>query len=133
MATHRCLIPYKHAESGASLSWDDALNASMGQFQHKFYNLFTCNCHSFVARCLNRLAYEGSVNWHVVNVGALILWKGTWADKMSAVRSFAPFVVVVFIGILMAGWPFLVGMAIFSAILLGWFIFGIYCVKGLIC
>lgn len=133
MATHKCMIPYKHAESGTALSWDDALNTSMRQFQHKFYNLFTCNCHSFVSRCLNRLAYDGSLNWNVVNLGVLILWKGRWVDKMSVVRSFSPFLVVVCIGIFMAGWPFLVGMAIFSAVLLGWFVFGTYCVQGLIC
>ncbi|XP_078173086.1 protein REVERSION-TO-ETHYLENE SENSITIVITY-like protein (DUF778) [Carex rostrata] len=133
MATHKCMIPYKHAESGTALSWDDALNTSMRQFQHKFYNLFTCNCHSFVSRCLNRLAYDGSLNWNVVNLGVLILWKGRWVDKMSVVRSFSPFLVVVCIGVFMAGWPFLVGMAIFSALLLGWFVFGTYCVQGLIC
>ena len=105
----------------------------MRRFQHKFYNLFTCNCHSFVANCLNRVAYNGSVEWNVLNVAALVWFHGRWVDKMSVVRSFLPFLTVTCIGILMAGWPFLVGMAAFSALLIGWFIFTVCCFKGLVC
>jgi len=133
LAAHVCERSYNHSEVGAAISWDDALQSGMRRFQHKFYNLFTCNCHSFVADCLNRVAYNGSVEWNVLNVAALVWFHGQWVDKMSVVRSFLPFLTVTCIGILMAGWPFLVGMAAFSAILIGWFIFTVCCFKGLVC
>ncbi|WOL20409.1 protein REVERSION-TO-ETHYLENE SENSITIVITY1 [Canna indica] len=131
LSAHKCKQSYKHAENGVAISWDDALHWSMQHFQHKYYNLFTCNCHSFVADCLNRLAYNGSVQWNMLNLAALILRKGQWVDGMSVFRSFSPFVVVLIVGILMAGWPFLVGMATFSFLLIGWFILRIYCMKVL--
>uniref|UniRef100_A0A0E0JN54 Uncharacterized protein n=1 Tax=Oryza punctata TaxID=4537 RepID=A0A0E0JN54_ORYPU len=133
LAAHVCERSYKHAEAGTAISWDDALQLGMRHFEHKFYNLFTCNCYSFVANCLNRLAYNGSVRWNVLNVAALVWLHGQWVDKMSVVRSFFPFLTVTCVGILMAGWPFLIGMAAFSSLLIGWFVFAVYCMKGLAC
>ncbi|THF95275.1 hypothetical protein TEA_020070 [Camellia sinensis var. sinensis] len=45
---HTCKHRYKHAEYGTAITWDDALQSSMRHFEHKTYNLFTCNCHSFI-------------------------------------------------------------------------------------
>ncbi|GBG71161.1 hypothetical protein CBR_g8463 [Chara braunii] len=41
------------------LSWDKATSNQDGvlKFQDRMCDLFTCNCHSFVATCLNRMAY----------------------------------------------------------------------------
>ncbi|KAJ0090877.1 hypothetical protein Patl1_13021 [Pistacia atlantica] len=132
LAAHACNHGYQHTEFGTSITWDDALRSSVRQFEHKTYNLFTCNCHSFVANCLNRLCYGGSMGWNMINVAALILFKGHWVNSMSIIRSFLPFVVVLCIGVLMVGWPFLIGLFSFSFLLLGWFVFGTYCVAGLI-
>ncbi|XP_074555806.1 protein REVERSION-TO-ETHYLENE SENSITIVITY1-like [Curcuma longa] len=129
LSAHTCKQSYRHAEQGTAISWDDTLQSNMQHFQHKYYNLFTCNCHVFVAACLNQLAYRGSVQWNMLNVAALILWKGQWVDGMSVFRSFSPFTAVLVVGILMAGWPFLIGMAAFSSLLIGWFIVWTYCVK----
>ncbi|KAG6505009.1 hypothetical protein ZIOFF_037357 [Zingiber officinale] len=129
LSAHTCKQPYRHAELGTAISWDDTLQSNMQHFQHKYYNLFTCNCHVFVAACLNQLAYRGSVHWNMLNVAALILWKGQWVDGMSVFRSFSPFTAVLFVGILVAGWPFLIGMAAFSSLLIGWFIVWTYCIK----
>lgn len=132
VAGHTCKFGYRHTEYGTSLTWDDALRSSMHYFENKFYNLFTCNCHSFVANCFNRLCYGGSMSWNMVNVAALILFKGRWVDSMSILRSFLPFVVVLCLGIVMVGWPFLIGLFSFSLLLLGWFLIGTYCAKNLI-
>uniref|UniRef100_A0A1D1ZFK0 Protein REVERSION-TO-ETHYLENE SENSITIVITY1 n=1 Tax=Anthurium amnicola TaxID=1678845 RepID=A0A1D1ZFK0_9ARAE len=132
LASHTCKHVYRHTEHGTAISWDDALNLSMQQFQHKYYNLFTCNCHSFVANCLNRLSYNGSLHWNVMTIAAMVLWKGRWVDGMSIIRSFFPFVTVLSLGFLMAGWPFLIGLASFSFLLVGWFAMGTYCIKNLI-
>lgn len=132
LSSHTCDQSYQHVGRGVSISWDDALYSSTQHFQHKYYNLFTCSCHSFVANCLNRLAYNGSVRWNVINLAGLILWRGRWVNAMAVVRSFFPFVAMMCIGVLMAGWPFIIGLASFSFLLIGWFILGTYCMKNLI-
>ncbi|XVF48659.1 hypothetical protein PTKIN_Ptkin03bG0207800 [Pterospermum kingtungense] len=132
LAAHTCKHGYLHAECGTAITWDDALQSSVRYFEHKSYNLFTCNSHSFVANCLNRLCYGGSMNWNMINVAALILFKGRWIDIMSIIRSFLPFAVVLCFGLVLIGWPFLVGLFSFSLLLLGWFLLGTYCVKSLL-
>ncbi|KAL0330431.1 UNVERIFIED_CONTAM: protein REVERSION-TO-ETHYLENE SENSITIVITY1 [Sesamum radiatum] len=130
LAGHTCKHHSMHAEYGTAITWDDAIQSSSRHYEHKSYNLFTCNCHSFVANCLNRMCYGGSMNWNVVNVAALILCKGKWVDGFSVLRSFMPFVVVVCFGIFMVGWPFLVGLFSFSFLLIGWFLLGAYCFRN---
>ncbi|KAJ6856723.1 LOW QUALITY PROTEIN: protein REVERSION-TO-ETHYLENE SENSITIVITY1-like [Populus alba x Populus x berolinensis] len=82
---HTCKHGYKHSEHGTAITWDDALQSSMRHFDHKTYNLFTCNCHSFVANCLNRLCYGGSMDWNMIDVAVLILFKGHWIDWKSII------------------------------------------------
>ncbi|KAK9102580.1 hypothetical protein Sjap_019834 [Stephania japonica] len=132
LASHLCKNGFKHSEYGTSLTWDTALRSGMNHFEHKSYNLFTCNCHSYVANCMNRLSYGGSLKWNMVNVAALIFLKGCWVDSMSVVRSFFPFVVVLCLGLVIAGWPFIIGLSSFSLLLLCWFILGSYCMKGVL-
>ncbi|KAE8100016.1 hypothetical protein FH972_017951 [Carpinus fangiana] len=132
LSGHTCKNGYKHAEYGTAITWDDAIRSSMRHFEHKSYNLFTCNCHSFIANCLNRLCYGGSMSWNMINVAALILCKGHWVDSMSILRSFLPFMVVLCLGVVIVGWPFLIGLLSFSVLLIGWFLTGTYCVKSLL-
>ncbi|KAL6985523.1 Protein REVERSION-TO-ETHYLENE SENSITIVITY1 [Sarracenia purpurea var. burkii] len=129
---HKCKHRYRHAEYGTAITWDDALRSSMHHFEHKSYNLFTCNCHSFVANCLNRLCYGGTMSWNVVNVAALVLFKGRWVDSFSILQSFLPFVSVLCIGLFVVGWSFLIGLLSFSLLLIGWFLLSTYCVKSLL-
>lgn len=131
LAGHSCERSYKHVEHGTGISWDDGLRSSMQCFQHKSYNLFTCNCHSYVANCLNRLAYNGSTTWNVLNVAGLILWRGRWVNPTAVLRSFFPFVAVMSVGIVMAGWSFVAGFAMFSLLFIGWFVLGTYCITKL--
>ncbi|KAK4388753.1 3-dehydroquinate synthase, chloroplastic [Sesamum angolense] len=57
LAGHTCKHHSMHAEYGTAITWDDAIQSSSRHYEHKSYNLFTCNCHSFVANCLNRMCY----------------------------------------------------------------------------
>lgn len=132
LAGHTCKQGYKHSEYGTAMTWDDALQSSLHHFEHKSYNLFTCNCHSFVANCLNRLCYRGSMEWNMVNVAALVLFKGRWIDWYAVLRSFSPFLIVLCFGMFMVGWPFLIGMFSFPVLLIGWFLLGTYGFKNLL-
>ncbi|VFQ97722.1 unnamed protein product [Cuscuta campestris] len=132
LAGHSCAHRYRHAELGTAISWDDAIHLGMRHFEHKSYNLFTCNSHSFIANCLNRMCYKGSMSWNMVSVAALVLAKGRWVGPFSVVRSFFPFVFVVCLGIFMVGWPFFAALFSFSFLLLGWFVLGTYFVKSIL-
>lgn len=129
---HTCASGLNHTQLGTAMSWDDGIRSTMQLFQHMAYNLFTCNCHSFVASCLNKLAYQGSINWNIITVVFLILFKGRWVSKAAIARSFAPFVVVMCLGLYMVGWPFFTGWAIFNFLLIGWFVMGTYLIPSLI-
>lgn len=128
---HKCKYGFKHTEFGTSVTWDDALSMSTRSFEHKTYNLFTCNCHSFVANCLNRLCYGGSMEWNMVNVAIMLMIKGKWISASSVFRSFLPFALVTSLGLVSVGWPFLIGLFSFPLLLVAWFIIATYCFKNI--
>ncbi|XAR70800.1 hypothetical protein NMG60_11027801 [Bertholletia excelsa] len=132
LVTHTCKFRYRHNEFGTGITWDDALQSSKHHFESKSYNIFTCNCHSFVANCLNRLCYGGTMDWNMVNVATLILIKGQWVDILSVIRSFLPFILVICLGVFVVGWAFLIGLFSLSLLLIGWFLMGTYCAKSLL-
>ncbi|KAL3633525.1 Protein REVERSION-TO-ETHYLENE SENSITIVITY1 [Castilleja foliolosa] len=129
---HKCKHRFAHSELGAAITWDDAVQSSGRRFEHRSYNLFTCNCHSFVANCLNRLCYGGSMDWNMVDVATLMLFKAKWVGPFSVLRSFLPFITVLGLGIFVVGWPFLIGLFLFSFLLVGWFLLATYCFKNLL-
>lgn len=137
-----CISPYPSVynsedgyipdEPGREVStWDDALRKSTQEFQHRSYNLLTCNCHSFVANNLNRLGLH-SGGWNVVNLAALIFLKGRWVSTGSMVRSVLPFFISFALGLAFGGLTFLTYWAFFTCFLVGWFLLGTYCFKDLI-
>jgi hypothetical protein len=129
---HTCKIEDKHAVAGMAYSWDDAVSRSVQVFGRKSYNFFTCNCHSFVANCMNRMAYGGSTGWNLVDVLLLALVKGEFVSVEGFLRAYVPFVVVMSIGLYLAGWAFFFFWAGFAALLLGWFTYGTYAFGGYI-
>ncbi|TXG59738.1 hypothetical protein EZV62_014311 [Acer yangbiense] len=125
--------PYQPNEPGReeALTWDDALQKSTQEFQHREYNLFTCNCHSFVANNLNRLSLN-SGGWNVVNLAAFMFLHGRWVSISAVLRTFLPFVIVTFLGLTFGGTTYLTFLAFFTCLLIGWFLLGTYCFKSLI-
>ncbi|XP_070671301.1 protein RTE1-HOMOLOG-like isoform X2 [Malus domestica] len=123
---------YGENEPGRDIkTWDDALQKGTQEFQHRAYNLFTCNCHSFVANNLNRLGFR-SGGWNVVNLAALIFLKGQWVSTAAVVQSLLPFLIIFCLGVALAGSTFLTYLGFFTAFLVGWFLLGTYCFKSLI-
>ncbi|XP_010550436.1 PREDICTED: protein RTE1-HOMOLOG [Tarenaya hassleriana] len=112
------------------LTWDDALRKGTQEYQHRSYNLFTCNCHSFVANNLNRLGV-GSGGWNMVNLAAFVFFKGQWVSKASMARSFLPCVIVYGLAFALGSWNFIAYCTIFGVLLVGWFVLGTYCFKNL--
>lgn len=114
-----------------TLTWDGALRKSTQEFQHRSYNLFTCNCHSFVANNLNRLGFN-SGGWNVVNLAAFMFLKGRWVSCTSILRTFLPFIIVTFLGLTFGGLTYIKFLAFFTLLLVGWFLIGTYCFSNVI-
>ncbi|XP_020590113.1 protein REVERSION-TO-ETHYLENE SENSITIVITY1-like isoform X2 [Phalaenopsis equestris] len=119
-------------ESNEMITWDSALRNSTHDFQHRSYSLLTCNCHCFVANCLNRLCYAGHRRWNVVNLAALIFFRGIWVDRIAVLKSFLPPVSVLGLGFLLGGTNFLAVIGGFGLALVGWFLVGTYCFRNLV-
>ncbi|XP_059313634.1 protein REVERSION-TO-ETHYLENE SENSITIVITY1-like [Lycium ferocissimum] len=132
LAGHTCNQHHKHAEFGPGVSWDDAVQLSTRNFEYRNFNLFTCNGLSFFAHCLNRLSYKWSLNWNMVNVGILILFKGQWVNGSAILRSFVPFIVMLCFGVLMLAWPYVVMILGFFLFIAGWYLLVTYCFKSLL-
>lgn len=118
-------------EAKKTMSWDEALEKSTQEYQQQSYNIMTCNCHSFVANCLNRLKYQGG-NWNVANVAGTIFSKGKYVDRPAVRRTYLPFVVVFLLGFILLGGFFLDTLFLFILIVVGWFVLGSYGSKKLI-
>ncbi|MFS8010456.1 hypothetical protein Hanom_Chr14g01297311 [Helianthus anomalus] len=69
--TFRTEEEYGLVESGRNrYMWDDALRKGTQEYQHRAYNILSCNCHSFVANNLNRLEFQAG-GWNVVNLAVV--------------------------------------------------------------
>ena len=53
--------------------WDKAIEQAAQEFSITGHNLFTNNCHHFVARVLNIYKYEGKENWGQYDVWRLAM------------------------------------------------------------
>lgn len=132
LSNHVCKDSETHNEKGSAKSWDDALKLVMRHFQHVTYNIFTSNCHSFVARCLNTLAYKGYSNWNMVDLVVMIFLEGKWVKTSSFLYATVPWLVIMTLGIYMVGWSFVLCWAFFVFLLTSWFLVGSYYLKGVL-
>ncbi|KAG5625577.1 hypothetical protein H5410_010795 [Solanum commersonii] len=126
---HTCRQGYVHAVFGTAISWDDAVQLSRRTFEYRNFSVFSCNGHSFAANCLNRLSFRGSMRWNMINVVALIMFRGKWVNHWSILRSFLPFIGMLCFGYLMIGWMFPIGLLSFVLATFGWYVMICYCCK----
>ncbi|KAJ0468495.1 hypothetical protein HanIR_Chr14g0697251 [Helianthus annuus] len=130
--TFRTEEEYGLVEAGRNrYTWDDALRKGTQEYQHRAYNILSCNCHSFVANNLNRLEFQAG-GWNVVNLAVLILLKGNWVNNASMIQSCLPFVLLFFIGITFGGASFLTFLVFFAFLVVGCFFCGTYYFKNFI-
>ncbi|KAJ4812968.1 Protein RTE1 [Rhynchospora pubera] len=123
---------YKLIDPEGDMTWDEALRKGIQEYQNRSYNLFTCNCHSFVANNLNRLFYNGHDKWNVVSLATIMFLRGKFVNKQAMVKSFLPFFMVVGLGFVWGGSMFLIGLVAFALALTGWFLIGSYCFRNLV-
>jgi hypothetical protein len=81
---------------------------------------------------MNRMAFQGSPKWNLIDVMLIVLFKGQFVNISGFIRAYLPFVVVMTFGHVMAGWMFFYAWAMFTLLLVGWFTYGTYAFRGII-
>jgi len=64
-------------------AWDQAIEISSREYDQMNHNLILNNCHSHVARCLNRISYKGFTNWNTL---FLIIYMAIYGEYVSVKR-----------------------------------------------
>ena len=77
--------------------YDKAIYAGTNYYNKLNYNFFTNNCHSFVAKVLNKLKYRGKNNYTMVDVWWMLVTKSRFLSWTDMFKSYCGFMVIMFI------------------------------------
>ncbi len=80
--------------------YDKALEYGRQCYNKMDYNIFTNNCHSFIAKVLNKLKYKGRSNYNMVDIWWIFLTKGkyiSWGDLLKTYSGFIVLMILFFI------------------------------------
>jgi len=71
--------------------YDNAIDEGTEDYKKMNYSFCFNNCHSFVARCLNRLKYKGKTNYTMIHVWWMFLCKGKFLNCCKFIQSYIGF------------------------------------------
>ena len=77
--------------------YDKAIQKAVTDYEELDYDFFLNNCHSFVARCLNHLKYNGKNNYNMVSVWWMFLLRGRYVNCKRFLKTYCGFFVIVLI------------------------------------
>lgn len=86
-------------------NWDDCVRAGDQKYSKRCHNLFCDNCHSHCAYVLNKNDYQGG-GWNMVNIAWLMFRKGKYTDFSGFVKTYAGFIALILIFVVMVWKPF---------------------------
>ena len=81
-------------------NYDDAILDGKDDYTKQMYSFCCNNCHSFIARCLNRLKYKGKTNYTMVHVWWMLCIKSKFLSCSKFFQSYIGFFIVVVIIVL---------------------------------
>ena len=76
-------------------NYDDALEDGKDDYSKMMYSLCFNNCHSFIARCLNRLRYKGKTNYTMIHIWWMLIIKGKFISFKKFIQSYIGFFIVI--------------------------------------
>ena len=79
--------------------YDKAIEIGTCDYKQKFYSFCCNNCHSYVARCLNRLKYKGKTSYTMIHVWWMFCIKGRFLTWEKVFQTYIGFIAVLIIGI----------------------------------
>ena len=78
-------------------NYDGAIEGGTQDYNEKYYSLFFNNCHSYIARCLNKLKYKGKTNYTMIHVWWIFCIKGKFLSFAKFCETYLGFLIVVLI------------------------------------
>ena len=81
-------------------NYDDAILDGKDDYTKQMYSFCCNNCHSFIARCLNRLKYKGKTNYTMVHVWWMLCIKSKFLSCSKFFQSYICFFIIVIIIVL---------------------------------
>ena len=77
--------------------YDNAIEEGTKDYNRKFYCFCYNNCHSFVARCLNKLKYKGKTNYTMIHIWWMICIKGKFLSFNKCLQTYLIFLIMMII------------------------------------
>ena len=77
--------------------YDSCIEGGTQDYSEKMYSFCFNNCHSFIARCLNKLKYKGKTNYTMIHVWWMLCIKGKYLNFAKFVQTYIGFFVIVII------------------------------------
>ena len=74
--------------------YDDAIEGGKEDYSEQMYSFCCNNCHSFIARCLNKMKYKGKTNYTMVHVWWMLCIKSRFISFGKFFQSYIGFFVV---------------------------------------
>ena len=75
--------------------YDDAIEGGKDDYMQQMYSFCCNNCHSFIARCLNKLRYKGKTNYTMVHVWWMLCIKSKFISFNKFLQSYLGFFIIV--------------------------------------
>ena len=77
--------------------YDDAIEGGKDDYSRQMYSFCCNNCHSFIARCLNKMKYKGKSNYTMVHVWWMLCLKSKFISFNKFLQSYLGFFILVII------------------------------------
>ena len=74
--------------------YDKALEYGIKCYNKKNYDFFTNNCHSFIAKVLNKLKYKGKNNYNMVDIWWMFSTKSKYLSWIDLFKTYCGFIVI---------------------------------------
>ena len=75
--------------------YDDAIEGGKDDYSEQMYSFCCNNCHSFIARCLNKLKYKGKTNYTMIHVWWMLCIKSKFISCGKFIQSYLGFFIIV--------------------------------------
>ena len=75
--------------------YDDAIEEGKDDYTQQMYSFCCNNCHSFIARCLNKLRYKGKTNYTMVHIWWMLCIKSKFISLSKFIQSYLGFVIII--------------------------------------
>ena len=79
------------------IDYDKAIEKGDLKFRTLIYNFFRNNSHMYVAYILNQIKYKGKINYNMIYIWWILIWKGKYVSFLAFIKTYIGFFIFLFI------------------------------------